>query len=292
MKKSIISAVVLAAMTTGASAQIQKNNADSLGYILGATQGVGLGRDADNNYTGKEATEYKKAFMRGLRDAVLADTVKTGYRDGLAMGQTFLNEFVRMNGVDKPVNVKLFTETFEKFYNGDKISDEQFDELLARMRRQMEPVMQAYKDRQDRAIKEKEERQKATIDNNIAVGRKFMEELKANDKSVVTTPSGLVYKVITEGEGPKVDSNGSAVINYTGTLVDGTQFDSNKGVKMSPAGVIKGFGEGLRLMSKGAHYILYIPYDLAYGMQGPPVIGPAQTLVFDVEVTDVLPAKD
>lgn len=292
MKKTIISAVVLVAMAAGASAQTQKNNADSLGYILGATQGIGLSRDVDKNYSGKEAAEYRKAFMRGLRDAVLADTVKTGYRDGLAMGQTFLNEFVRMDGVDKPVNIKIFIETFEKFYNGGKVSDEEFDELLAQMRRQMEPVMQAYKDRQERAVKEKEERQKAVVDKNIAAGRKFMDELKANDKGVVTTPSGLVYKVIKEGEGPKVDSRGSAVINYTGTLVDGTQFDSNKGVKMSPMGVIKGFGEGLQLMNKGAHYILYIPYDLAYGLQGPPVIGPAQTLVFDVEVTDVLPAKD
>lgn len=292
MKKTIIGAVVLAAMSTGVSAQTQKNSADSLGYILGATQGVGLSREVDNNYSGKEAAEYKKAFARGLRDAVFADTVNTGYRDGLSVGQTFLNEFVKMNGVDKPVNIKLFVETFEKFYNGGKISDEQTDELIAQMRSQMEPVMKAYKDRQDRAVREQEARQKAVTDRNIAAGQKFMDELKANDKTVVTTPSGLVYKVIKEGEGPKVEHRGSAVIDYTGTLVDGTRFDSNKGVKMSPMGVIKGFGEGLMLMSKGAHYILYIPYELAYGLQGPPVIGPAQTLIFDVEVTDVIPAKD
>lgn len=128
---------------------------------------------------------------------------------------------------------------------------------------------------------------------NLAAGEKFISDLKTNDPTVVTTPSGLVYKVLEKGEGPNVGPNQTALINYTGRLVNGEQFDSSNGtpIRLSPSQVIPGFGEGLQLMNKGAKYILYIPSDLAYGMQAPPVIGPGQTLIFELEVVDIEPAN-
>lgn len=291
MKKIIISSIIAAIGMIGAHAEKPVSNADSLGYILGASQGAGLRRDVSDKYNDKESKAYRKAFMKGVKDAVLADTVMTGYSDGLAMGQTFLKEFKRMKSVDKPANIDLFVKTLEEFYMGEPVSNEKFQELLNEMSSMMEPVIAAYRERQERAHAEEQSRQQAIIDANLAAGKKFIENLKATDKDVVTTPSGLVYKVIKEGDGPKIGKRDSAVLNYSGKLVTGKQFDANQSVKMSPTGVIRGFGEGLQLMSKGAHYILYIPADLAYGMQGPPAIGPAQTLIFDVEIQDIIPEK-
>lgn len=291
MKKIIISSIIAAVGMIGVHAEKPVSNADSLGYILGASQGAGLRRDVSDKYNDKESKAYRKAFMKGVKDAVLADTVMTGYSDGLAMGQTFLKEFKRMKSVDKPANIDLFVKTLEEFYMGEPVSNEKFQELLNEMSSMMEPVIAAYRERQERAHAEEQSRQQAIIDANLAAGKKFIENLKATDKDVVTTPSGLVYKVIKEGDGPKIGQRDSAVLNYSGKLVTGKQFDANQSVKMSPTGVIRGFGEGLQLMSKGAHYILYIPADLAYGMQGPPVIGPAQTLIFDVEIQDIIPEK-
>lgn len=291
MKKIIISSIIAAVGMIGVRAEKPVSNADSLGYILGASQGAGLRRDVSDKYNDKESRAYRKAFMKGVKDAVLADTVMTGYSDGLAMGQTFLKEFKRMKSVDKPANIDLFVKTLEEFYMGEPVSNEKFQELLNEMSSMMEPVIAAYRERQERAHAEEQSRQQAIIDANLAAGKKFIENLKATDKDVVTTPSGLVYKVIKEGDGPKIGQRDSAVLNYSGKLVTGKQFDANQSVKMSPTGVIRGFGEGLQLMSKGAHYILYIPADLAYGMQGPPVIGPAQTLIFDVEIQDIIPEK-
>lgn len=105
-----------------------------------------------------------------------------------------------------------------------------------------------------------------------------------------TTPSGLQYRVIEEGEGPSPAASDIALINYTGRLEDGTVFDSNEGgqpVPLPVSGSIPGFAEGLQQMSKGATYRLRIPPDLAYGASGVPgVIPPDSTLEFDVTLVD------
>ena len=100
--------------------------------------------------------------------------------------------------------------------------------------------------------------------------------------------------MVSEGSGEPVGKTGSAVVKYKGQLIDGTVFDSNEdGVSLSPRGTVAGFGEGLSMMNKGAKYILYIPGELAYGIDGAEQagIGPNATLVFEVEAVEVTPGK-
>ncbi|MBA3312976.1 MAG: FKBP-type peptidyl-prolyl cis-trans isomerase [Planctomycetota bacterium] len=116
-----------------------------------------------------------------------------------------------------------------------------------------------------------------------------------------TTKSGLKYEVYAEGKGAKPKGGDTVVVHYAGKLPDGKVFDSSVArgeplvipVKSGPGGVIAGWVEGLKLMSPGAKYKLYIPSDLAYGKEGrPPRIPPNQDLVFEVELIDILPAQN
>jgi FKBP-type peptidyl-prolyl cis-trans isomerase FklB len=116
--------------------------------------------------------------------------------------------------------------------------------------------------------------------------------LDANNKKdgVITLPSGLQYKVEKEGTGIKPVAGDTVIVNYVGTNINGEKFDGNESVKFPLSNLIKGWTEGIQLMSSGAKYAFYIPYDLAYGEQGrPPQIEPYATLVFDIELLDVLP---
>jgi len=109
---------------------------------------------------------------------------------------------------------------------------------------------------------------------------------------VVTLPSGLQYKVVIEGTGKQPKDTDTVTVDYAGTLVDGTEFDSSY-KRGQPAsfpvnGVIPGWTEALKLMKAGSTWKLYIPANLAYGAQGaPPVIGPNKTLVFKVHLISI-----
>ena len=109
---------------------------------------------------------------------------------------------------------------------------------------------------------------------------------------VVTLPSGLQYKVLTQGTGPKPTASDSVVCNYRGTLINGTEFDSSY-KRGEPAtfpvnGVIKGWTEALQLMPVGSKWQLFVPSDLAYGERSPaPEIGPNSTLIFEVELLSI-----
>jgi FKBP-type peptidyl-prolyl cis-trans isomerase FklB len=115
-------------------------------------------------------------------------------------------------------------------------------------------------------------------------------------KGVKTTASGLQYKVITTGKGKKPGLEDTVTVNYRGTLIDGTEFDSSY-KRGQPAtfpvkGVISGWTEALQLMPTGSKWMLYIPSSLAYGERGPgPMIGPNSTLIFEVELLSIAPSK-
>ena len=107
-----------------------------------------------------------------------------------------------------------------------------------------------------------------------------------------TLPSGLQYKVIKEGDGKTPTLTDTVSTHYRGTLLDGSEFDSsykrNKPAEFPVSGVIKGWTEALQLMKEGSKWTLYVPPKLAYGERGfPPVIGPNETLIFEIELLKV-----
>ena len=129
---------------------------------------------------------------------------------------------------------------------------------------------------------------KEQAEKNLVEGEKFLTENKTKE-GVKTTASGLQYKVIEKGEGPSPKVGDTVTVNYRGTLVDGTEFDSSY-ARGEPAtfpltGVIPGWTEALQLMKKGSKWTLYIPPDLAYGERGAGNrIPPNSTLIFEVEL--------
>ena len=132
-------------------------------------------------------------------------------------------------------------------------------------------------------------------DSNKKQGMAFLEANKAKD-GVVMLPSGLQYKILQEGTGPKPAPIDTVVCNYRGTLLDSTEFDSSykrgQPATFPVTGVIKGWTEALQLMPVGSKWQLFIPSELAYGDRGAGgQIGPNATLIFEVELLSIQ-AKD
>jgi FKBP-type peptidyl-prolyl cis-trans isomerase FklB len=128
-------------------------------------------------------------------------------------------------------------------------------------------------------------------DANKKEGEAFLADNKAKE-GVVALPSGLQYKVLKEGNGPKPTATDSVVCNYRGTLINGTEFDSSTkhgGPATFPVnGVIKGWTEALQLMPVGSKWQLFVPSDLAYAERGAGEdIGPNATLIFEVELVSI-----
>jgi len=152
---------------------------------------------------------------------------------------------------------------------------------------QVKEVMTAFE-------KDMQQKQKAAGEKNASDGAKFLEENKKKE-GVKTTASGLQYKAIKEGTGAQPKATDTVTVNYRGTLINGTEFDSSY-KRGQPAtfplnGVIKGWTEGLQLMKVGSKYQFFVPPNLAYGERTVgPDIAPNSTLIFEVELLDAKPA--
>ncbi len=172
---------------------------------------------------------------------------------------------------------------------------QQIDQVLTKRMQDMEA-------KQQQELAALKEQMKVFAGPNLEKSRKFLEENKAKP-GVKTLPSGLQYSVINSGTGAKPKATDVAVVHYEGKNVDGKVFDSSKArgqpAKFPVGNVVKGWSEGLQLMSVGDKWMLYLPPELAYGedgvMQpgpdGKPVIGPNEALVFEVELLEVVPGQ-
>jgi len=137
-----------------------------------------------------------------------------------------------------------------------------------------------------------QEKRRVAGEKNKAEGEKYLAENK-DKPGVVTLPSGLQYLVLAEGAGDNPKKEDSVTVNYRGTLIDGTEFDSSikrgQPATFRVGGVIPGWTEALTLMKPGAKWQLFIPSGLAYGERGNPSIAPNATLLFEVELVSIQP---
>lgn len=188
------------------------------------------------------------------------------YSFGVNVGSSMKQE-----GIDTIINLDIFTQGFNAVLtnNNPALTSEQALEVL-----------KAYFTK----LQSKE------FEKGKAEGEKFLAE-NAQKEGVKTLPSGLQYKVISEGKGAKPTAESTVKVHYTGKLLDGKVFDSSVGkdpVSFPLNQVIPGWTEGIQLMSVGSKYEFYIPFNLAYGergMQG--AIPPYATLVFEVELLGI-----
>lgn len=143
----------------------------------------------------------------------------------------------------------------------------------------------------ERFQKEMTQKAMARIQATAAKGAAFLAENKTKP-GVQTTPSGLQYRVIQKGEGAVPTAEDSVRCHYRGTFLDGTEFDSSyrrgEPAEFEVTGVIEGWTEALQLMHVGDKWQLFIPSDLAYGERGRDGIGPNETLLFELELLDVV----
>jgi FKBP-type peptidyl-prolyl cis-trans isomerase FklB len=200
---------------------------------------------------------------------------KLGYGIGLDMGQNF-----KKQGVD--INPDTFIKGLKDGLAGaePKMTEDEIKAVFTAVQQEM-------------AKKQMEKAEKLSATNKTE-GETFLAANKKKD-GVVTTASGLQYKVIKAGTGPKPKLDSVVKTHYHGTLINGTVFDSSvkrgEPVEFEVGGVIKGWTEALQLMPVGSKWQLFIPSDLAYGPRGAGAdIGPNATLIFEVELLSISPA--
>jgi FKBP-type peptidyl-prolyl cis-trans isomerase FklB len=131
---------------------------------------------------------------------------------------------------------------------------------------------------------------KEIAERNLAAGKAFLEENKKKE-GVKTLPSGLQYKVLAEGSGKIPKASDNVTVNYKGTLINGTEFDSSykrgKPTTFQVDKVIRGWTEALQLMKEGSKWQLFIPLELGYGERGAEPVPPNSVLIFEVELISV-----
>jgi FKBP-type peptidyl-prolyl cis-trans isomerase FklB len=147
-------------------------------------------------------------------------------------------------------------------------------------------------DLKNQVHQQQEAKRQAALGTNKKDGAAFL-AANATKPGVVTLPSGLQYKILVAGTGPKPAADDRVVCNYRGMLLDNTEFDSSykrgQPATFPVTGVIKGWTEALQLMPAGSKWQLFIPADLAYGERGQSTIEPNATLVFEVELLSIVP---
>jgi len=207
--------------------------------------------------------------------ALESHSQKISYLLGLDSGKNIA-------GIGMEIDTAAFGQGFSDGLD-DKppvLSAEQIAEAIQRF----ETDMTAKNDEMQQAEKQAQAMQS---EGNLKEGAEFLAANGAKD-DVVTTASGLQYKVITAGEGPVPTADSVVEVHYSGRLLDGTEFDSSikRGVpaQFGVTQVIAGWTEALQLMPEGSKWELYIPAALAYGPGGTGPIGPNQTLIFEVEL--------
>jgi len=286
MKKvSIFMAIAAAASLASCTAQAPKANLktdiDSLSYSIGMAQTQGL----KGYLTGRldVDTAYMADFIKGLNEGANKTSKKDiAYMAGLQIGQQISNQMM------KGINQELFAGDSTKTISKDNFMAGFIAGTLEKGGVMTMEAAQEYTRTAMETIKAKAMEEKYA--DNKAAGEKFLAENKTKE-GVKTTESGLQYKVITEGKGEIPADTCKVKVNYKGTLIDGTEFDSsykrNEPATFRANQVIKGWTEALTMMPVGSKWELYIPQELAYGSRESGQIKPFSTLIFEVELVGI-----
>lgn len=274
-------AMILSSCGNGTPSAKLENNVDTLSYLLGAAQTQGL-RDYMVTQLGVD-TAYVDDFIRGINDgAAECSKSKAAYLAGLQIGAQVKNQMIK--GINRSIvgedsveiiNRDNFLAAFCTATKGDKTLldlaeyGSKIDSMVTVVRNAT--MMKKY-------------------GKNKAAGEKYLAE-NAKKEGVVTLPSGVQYKVLKEGNGPKPTATQQVVIKYEGKTIDGNVFDSNlqaeEPATMYVNQVIPGFSEALQNMPVGSKWEIVIPQELAYGSASQPKIDPFSTLIFTVELFEV-----
>ncbi len=301
MKKILMACGVAAMMlpmvscNNGSQAESADNFADSLAVYMGRTNGAMCAERISSLPTPDREKFEKESFLRGFKQVLMADTSDVAYFYGLSIAMNIQQQLMSMGRDGLEVNPETLYRNFAAAFKADSmnLTAVQMDQGIYQ-KLMMEAQGKMNQNRM--AAQEREQAARASeAANNEAKGAAFVEEAKKADSSIQTTASGLSYKVVSPGTGANATDTDQIKVHYTGKLIDGTVFDSSvdrgEPVDFAVGQVVPGFGEGLKLMNKGAKYTLYIPASLAYGNNAVGSIPPGSTLVFDVEVLDITPSK-
>lgn len=275
MKKINIIAVIIAfsfSMSAFAqSAPVLKNRIDSLNYAFGLANGEGI----KMYYLSNDSTNERfNSLMKGIEDGRKGNS-KYPEVEGIGknIGQSLKSqkETGLFNEESIPVNIELIKQGLINSVLG-------YDQMTAQ-------EAESYINTTMMGLQEKKDEE--TYGENRRAGEAFLAE-NATNPGVITTESGLQYKVIKAGKGKKPESTDRVKVMYKGTLIDGTEFDSSKEpITFGVTQVIKGWTEALQLMPVGSKWELYIPQELAYGKQNTGTIKPFSALIFEVELIDI-----
>jgi len=259
-----------------------QSDIDTLSYAIGMHRVEGL-----TDYLlsqGVDSTlmvDFLKGFDEGMKN--VDDKKFTARRVGMQVAQMVAA------WVD-PLNESIFGSDSTLGINRE-IMTQGFLDAIAKKTELMDLVKaQAYANEKSKQLKERV--LEANYGENRIAGEQFLAENKTKE-GVITTESGLQYKVITEGKGEKPTANSNVKVHYRGTLIDGTEFDSsysrNEPATFRANQVIKGWTEALQLMPVGSKWMLYIPQELGYGVNGAgDDIKPFSTLIFEVELLEIV----
>lgn len=291
MKKvTFLMALAVAAGMASCTAQSPKadlkTDIDSLSYAFGMSQTEGIEQYfMQQGIDSTQMADFLKGFNEGAAKISQKDVA---YMAGLQLGQMVSKRWV------EGLNQQIFGTDSTKTISRENLLAGFVAGVINKGVMSKEQARTFTQTSMD-AIKEKATAEKYA--DNKAAGEKFLAENKTKE-GVVTTPSGLQYKIITKGTGAIPADTCKVKVNYKGTLIDGTEFDSSykhkdKDGKTQPATfranqVIKGWTEALTMMPVGSKWELYIPYDLAYGSRETGgQIKPFSALIFEVELLGI-----
>ena len=273
----LAAAASLASCTAQGPKANLKSDVDSLSYMMGVTNTQGLMEYVQGRLGVDSA--YVADFIKGLEQGCKeTDAKQKAYLAGMQIGQQVSGDMFDYN------NRQIFGQDSTQALNKDNF----LAGFIAAVKKQSivtTDSASAYVRLKAELIKSK------ALEAKYADYKKQNEEFLANNKSkegIQTTASGLQYKIITKGTGALPADTSRVKVNYKGTMIDGTEFDSSKEpITLAVNRVIQGWTEALKMMPVGSKWELYIPQELGYGAQEAGKIKPFSTLIFEVELVDI-----